>query len=289
MSVRKRPIVAMSRDNLAGIQYAGEPGSSKECRDAVIRLLQYGDQIRIATIITCQAVHCLLLEINDGDLVAVKSGFASGYRGEGPREFSYVLEVLHAHGVTLQERNITEDFLDRVNKSCLTKSDLTQLRSSRPVHGWSRYVDERHMEQADRGTLWTDFPAIIPWAIVDSRIIDLAKSFWENPDEKLLTAYRRLEDILRKRSGIDEHGARLISLAFLAKPTKLYWPNTDPGEQQARANLFLGAFGAFRNPRAHRESKDYADEQLSEFLVTNQLFRLEHRAKRRRISVRKQN
>jgi hypothetical protein len=77
-----------SIDDSAMIEYAGVPGASKECQDAVIRLIQFGDRITRARILTYEREHCLLLTVNVGDLVAVKSGFASGYGGEGPRSFS---------------------------------------------------------------------------------------------------------------------------------------------------------------------------------------------------------
>ncbi len=86
------------KDNqLAGIEYSGVPGASKECQDAVMRLLQYGDQITRVRILSCSKEHCLLLTVNVGDLIAIKSGFTSGYIGEGPTAFSCVLQLLDAH------------------------------------------------------------------------------------------------------------------------------------------------------------------------------------------------
>ena len=68
---------------LAGIEYSGLSGVSKECKDAVMRLLQYGDRISRARILSCSDNNCLLLTVNVGDVIAVKSGFGSGYRGVG--------------------------------------------------------------------------------------------------------------------------------------------------------------------------------------------------------------
>ena len=47
---------------------------------------------------------------------------------------------------------------------------------------------------------------VVPFAIVDGRLVDLALSFWEEPDHRLVTGYRRLEDIVRERTGLQEHG-----------------------------------------------------------------------------------
>ena len=70
----------------ACIEYHGGPGVTQPCLDAVIRLIQFGDQITKAQILSADGdpvtEHCFLLTVND-DLVAIKSGFASGYRGNG--------------------------------------------------------------------------------------------------------------------------------------------------------------------------------------------------------------
>jgi hypothetical protein len=49
----------------------------------------------------------------------------------------------------------------------------------------------------------------------------------------------------------------------------------DEGEQGGRVNLFTGTYLAYRNPRAHRELEEYANDQLNEFLLLNHLYLLE--------------
>ena len=268
-------------DRPGGIQYAGESGISADCKDAVVRLLQHGDRIAAARILTCATRHCLLLTISDGELVAVKSGFASGYGGEGPTAFSYVLQLLDAHGVDVDEFEVAEAVIERLDRSSLTESDLVELASAnrvRPSRWFQDYIEVQHRDSRAEGTLWQEFPLVIPFAIVDPRLVDLALSFWDAPDDKLMTAYRRLEDITRKRTGIDEHGSKLFSRAFMGPTAKLHWPEADDSEQAGRAQLFTASFGAFRNPRAHREKKDRREDLLAEFLLLNQLFRLEKEA-----------
>jgi len=85
-----------SVDSFAGIEYVGLPGIPKECQDAVLRLLRYGDRITHIKILSSSNDHCLLLTVNVGDAVAVKSGFASGYLGAGSHTFSFLLAVLEA-------------------------------------------------------------------------------------------------------------------------------------------------------------------------------------------------
>jgi uncharacterized protein (TIGR02391 family) len=223
----------------------------------------------------------LLLAIDDLDLVAVKSGFSSGYSGEGPRTLSYVLEVLRALQVEIDEYDVTEDVLHRIDASALTQEDLQWIKESQPVRPprWYSYVWDRHEDMHKAGQLWKEFPNTVPLSIIDTYIVDLAISFWSAPDERLLTGYRRLEDNVRERTGIPEHGAKLFSQAFLGPNAKLHWADASGAERDGRANLFAGAFMAFRNPRAHREREDDPADQLADFLLLNQLFRLEREAK----------
>jgi hypothetical protein len=264
----------------AGIEYSGIPGASRECQNAVMRLLQFGDEITRARILSNSNFHCLLLTVNAGDIVAVKSGFSSGYGGEGPRRFSYVIQLLDTYGADLEEYEVDRQFIERLDQSALTASDLAAVDASKPIRP-SRlyeYVQERQFEDAKDGKSLAEFPPIIPFAIVDHRIVDLAISFWKSPDDRLLQGYRRLEDIVRERASINEHGQKVFSQAFSIQTARLYWKNIDDGERQGRINLFTGAYMAHRNPRAHKELEVSPEQQLSEFLVLNHLYRLEREA-----------
>jgi len=266
-------------NDLVGIEYVGLSGISKECQDAVLRFVQYGNRITRAAVLSSSNNHCFLLTMDGGDMVAVKSGFASGYGGEGPRRFSYVLQVLDSHGTEIEEYNVAQELLDRLDNSALTKIDLEMLDSSRPCRPsrWHDYVFDRHFENAQKGTLWQEeFPQVVPFALIDSRIIDLALSFWDSPDNNLLLGYRRLEDIVRKKTGLDQHGTKLFSQAFNPSGGALTWDDIDDdGERAGRMQLFTGTYAAHRNRRAHIEMSGHAGELLSEFLLLNHLYRLE--------------
>ncbi len=261
----------------AGIEYVGQPGISKECKDAVLRLLQFGDRVTHVRILSSSNYHCLLLRLNVGYLVAVKSGFSSGYLGEGSRTFSYVLELLDAHGADIEEYIVPAEVIGRLDSSSLTAGDLNTLDAAKPVRPlrWPHYVFEDDEDQKDAGTLWQEFPPVIPFAVIDSRIVDLALSFWDEPDQKLLVGYRRLEEIVRKRTAIDGHGAKLFSRAFAPNDGRLAWKDINGGEHAGRMELFTSAYMAYRNRRAHRESSDSAETLLTEFLLLNHLYRLE--------------
>jgi len=274
------PTRAARPDNaneVAGIEYSGLAGITKACMDAVMRLLQYGDHVTHARVLSCEGTHCLLLSVNVGDLIAVKSGFGSGYLGEGSRGFSYVLQLLEAHGAEIEEYDVASDVIERLDNSALTEGDISQLDAARPVspRRWTDYMFEEDWHRDRDGTLWREFPSVVPFAIIDRRIADLALTFWNDPDASLVTGYRRLEDIVRERTGINEHSTQLFTRAFMGRGSKLGWGDLEESEQAGRASLFKDAFLAHRNPRAHRELKQYPEDQLAEFLVLNHLYRLE--------------
>lgn len=272
------------RSGLAGVQYAGLAGISRECKAAVIRLLQHADRITAARLLSHDSTHGLILTVNGGDLVAVKTGFASGYGGEGPSALSYVLQLLEAHGAAIEEYEVAPDVLERLDASALLSADLKKLEKQRPIRPtrWYSYIRERHRERCQEHTLWSEFPTVIPFAIIDPRIVDLALAFWNAPNDRIFEGYRRLEDIVRARTRFREKTGNLFSAAFQGENAVLRWRKCDAAEQAARGELFRAIFTAYRNPRAHGHVGGSADDKLSEFLLLNQLFRLERQATYRR-------
>jgi hypothetical protein len=227
----------MTPDELEGLEYHGVAGGSHDCQDAVMRLLQFGDRIVRVRILTHANHHGLLLTKEVGDRVAIPSGFASGYGGAGPHCFSVALQLLDTHGAEIDECELEEAQLERLNRSGLTMADVERIDAARPVRPsrWPAYVMERDLEAARKGTLWDEFPPVIPFAIIDSRLMDLARSFWDDPDDKLLNGYRRLEDIIRERTGLTEHGSRLLSRASVVDTARLKWTGmARSGEPEAR-------------------------------------------------------
>jgi hypothetical protein len=272
-------VVSRNKKNSpACIEYSGVPGASKECQDAVLRLLQYGDTITRVRILSHSNTHALLLTINVGDLVAVKSGFGSGYLGEGSRTFSYVLQLLDTHDVEIEEYEVSEDLIERLDDSSLTRLDINNLDNAHPIRPsrWRDYVFEDHWELQENGKIWREFRPVIPFAIIDDRIVDLALTFWEGPNDKLRTGYTRLEDIVRKRTGINEYGTKLFSQVFRGQ---LGWNDPEEAERTGKTQLFTSVYMAYRNPRAHRELKNNSEEELlAEFLLLNHLYLLEKKS-----------
>jgi hypothetical protein len=170
-----------------GIQYVGLAGSTRECEDAIVHLIQCGESVERTRILSNSNSHCLLLTVGGGDIIAVRSGFASGYGGTGPLAFSFVLQLLDLHGADIDEYEVSPAIIDRVDNARLSIGDIDKLDAMRPVRPsrWPDYVLQQHWQQAEDGTLWRNFPAIIPLAIIDSRLADLAKTFWDSADDRL--------------------------------------------------------------------------------------------------------
>ncbi|MFZ0321364.1 MAG: TIGR02391 family protein [Candidatus Sulfotelmatobacter sp.] len=243
--------------------------------------IQFGTRITHVRILSAGRDHCFLLTLEGGDPVAVKSGFASGYGGEGPSCFSYVLQILDSHGAEIIEHDVAHSLLDKIDYSALTKSDLERVENMSPVcpTRWHDYVFHDDFKRASEGTLWREqFPAVMPFALIDARIMNLALDFWNSPDNSLLVGYRRLEDIVRQRTTIKQHGTKLFSQAFSPGDGVLTWEQVDDGERVGRMQLFTGTYTAHRNRRAHRELQTHSKELLSEFLLLNHLYCLERDA-----------
>lgn len=278
-------------DELAAIEYHGVAGSTSDCLYAVERILHFGDWAKHALILTSEQPkireHALLLTNEIGDQIAVKSGFASGYGGEGPVGFSIALGLFEFHKCKLEEKLVERAFLERLDASALTRDDLERLENVgtvRPRRLYD-YIQDAHYPLKSKNNLWNDRRAFLPLAIIDPRLSDFALTFWDNPDIALMQGHRRLETIVKQRIELPEQeaarvfGAKLYSRAFAGDDSKLNWPNLSDGEKQGRVQLFVGTVQAHRNSRAHRERAECGHEQLSEFLLLNHLYRLEALAK----------
>lgn len=260
----------------------GLAGISQSCFDAVKRLIQYGDPIERTLILTAGDSHCLLLILPADQYIAVKSGFSSGYSGEGPRTFAEALALLRFHEVDIDECEVGQDLLDRLDASALSQRDLETIKSARLIRPMrlGDYIYP-YRESVDRaGRLWSMFPPVMPWAIIDPRIADLALLFFERPDDCILKGWRRLEQRVRDRIGPADQRDNVFATAFQGgDKARLTWEGLNVGEIVGRSQLFVSAYKAYRNPRAHRELDGQAmTAMLMEFLMLNQLYHLERSA-----------
>jgi hypothetical protein len=279
----------MDENDFAAIEYHGIAGATADCLKAVERLLHYGARIKQAMILAYgdenNRSHGLILTTETGDKIAIKAGFRSGYGGTSPKGFSSLLGLLHWHKIDIEEIEVDKTVLARLDQSALTVVDLDNIESSktiRPRRLWD-YIFEKDAPNIKAKNPWSSRRTVLPFSIIDPRIADLALQFWDDPDGVLLKIHRRLETIIRDRiSHLKDNeevtGSRLFSAAFNGDKPPLAWPNVGMSECKGRANLFIGISSAYRNPRAHREASGNSQDQLSEFLLVNHLYRLESEA-----------
>lgn len=268
-------------DDLAGIQYLGLDGITQSCLTALTSLFGREERLTAADLITCEQTHGLLIWTEFDEVIAIKPGFASGYGGEGPRGLAMALSLLQRHRVEIDEYVVDTLFMARLSASCLLLKDIDHLEQAEPLRPrrWYDYIYEyEHLVENGRDMLAPGYSISIPFGLVDHRIMDLAVEFRTNPDGSIISAFRRLEDVFRTRTGLAGEGTRLFGNAFAGDNPVLRWDVPDVGECRGRAQLFSAAFMAFRNARVHRELHLNMESALREFLLVNELFRLESEA-----------
>lgn len=260
------------------IEYVGNFGITQTCIDGLMRYLQFDAPIKEAKVITCGQQHGFIIFTEERlSTIVIRGGFSSGYPGEGSGGFAYALSILEDFNVDTDEFEVNGRFFTRLNRGQLTYKDLEALDAIRPVRP-TRIYDYIYAHSRDRSRVERHMPIPMPLRLIDTSIRDLAIDFWTDPGERILTAFRRLEDAIRKECHSEEHGAKLFTQAFLGNNSVLTWDGLTNSEQAARANLFKDVYGSFRNPRAHRVLDNNPEDLLSEFLTLNQLFRLESEA-----------
>lgn len=114
--------------DLAAIEYHGMSGISHRCLNAIRRVLQFGERPDLALLLTADQSHAFLLCSEPHGDIAVKSGFSSGYRGEGPTALANALCTLMAAGVEIEEIKVPAELLGRLDLSALTNADVDLIR-----------------------------------------------------------------------------------------------------------------------------------------------------------------
>ena len=268
------------------LEYVGIAGATKECQEAIERLLMSGADLRSALILTCQdganPDHAFFLTIGEHDELIVKSGFSSGYGGAGPVGLSAVLDLLHWHDVELDEAVVDVALMARLDASAPTLEDLKTIRTARrvrPTRFWDYIVLGREEHVRERNP-WKHRGLNVPMAIIDDRLAEMARDFWRDPDGMLFKGHRLLEETVRDKAGITVEEASkgpssIYAVAFNGEAPRLSWPGISRSEQAGRTNIFVGAVSAYRNVRAHRTDKGSNEDRICELLLLNQLFRLE--------------
>ena len=266
----------------AGIQYLGESGITQTCKEAVIQLIHGGEKIQDVKILTFEEIyskaHALLLTLRYDTQIIIKGGFASGYNGEAPKGYAYILNLLRQYTGNINEYIVSKSIFERISSSSLTVRDLEYINSIDRVSP-VRWCDSAYLYKEDGCDIFSEFPLAMSMALLDTRLIELALNFNENPDNAIMSAYRKIESIVRERTGLDhESSTKLFAKALQGDDSILYWENLDSGESKGRASLFTSIFMAYRNNRAHQEPRHNLRDDIREFMLINQLFVLESEA-----------
>ena len=266
----------------AGIQYLGDSGVTQICKEAVIQLIHAGEKIQEVKILTFEEAysktHALLLTLEYDIQIVIKVGFASGYNGEGPKGYAFVLNLLRNYTDNINEYIVPKSIFERISSSSLTVKDLEYINSIKSVRP-ARWYDSIYTYSGHELNIFSEFPLSIPMALLDARLIEIALEFEKNPDNAIMSGYRKIESIVRERTGLsNESSTKLFAKAFQGDDSVLCWKNLDSGEARGRASLFASVFMAYRNNRAHQEPLHNLSDDIREFMLINQLFFLEHKA-----------
>lgn len=279
----------MNIKELAEIRYLGVPGNINSCLHDLAIEIQLEHKLIEAKLLTVSSIsdvdrHAFLLTKPYEEDVAIRGGFTSGYKGSGPTCLATALQLLRDFRILIKEYEVNSKVLERLNNSCLLRRDLENLELQEDP---GRLYVNKYIPMEMRGKVGThylrhEFPINIPLGIVDERIFDLAIQFRGDPDSVLLSGYRRLEETVRSRTGLNhDYGERLFSKAFVREDSVLCWGDLHPSEAKGRATLFSGIYMGYRNRRAHKETEDDFEALVREFILLNELFRLESEASER--------
>jgi hypothetical protein len=269
----------------AQIEYRGVGEVTHWCLVSLCEVLQADEKLSKAIIVSLKdkngcGSHCIMLLKAGEPKYIIRNGFSSGYTGEGPSGLSKAIILMREFDLEVVEVEVSKSLFKKVSGSGLINNEVDQIMNMRfsRFFAVADYITDIH-DDLQETNIWKSIPIQMPFTIIDGRLLDIAKSFWNDPDAALTKAYRRLEDIVRDRAGVEGHGTKLFSQVFSGESPILSWKI---GKQESKGfvQLFIGAYMGFRNNRAHREEKDFNEQDLMiEFMVLNSLYNLESKAK----------
>lgn len=248
---------------MPNIQYHGDNSTTESCVDALVRILHFNDEIDLAVLITFQNYHAFLLTVNEYQKIVIKPGFVSGHSGEGAQGLAYVIQLLKFHQVELEEVVASKKLFSRIESSQLRDKDLQEIEELphvRPIRLWG-YV--YHIGELSNEKLQRLYPSVIPWATLDTRVLDLALMLDKGDSSAVLKAFNRLETLLKARAGTRKSGA------IRDAANELF------SKDSAEAKFLSSVFTKFRNPRAHEETCYSKKDDIRCFVLLNELFLME--------------
>ncbi|MEM9383424.1 MAG: TIGR02391 family protein [Pseudomonadota bacterium] len=261
------------------IEYRGRSGATQTCLTALAELLQRHWEISHTALVTCGQNHGFVVIVQESWPIVIRSGFSSGYNGEGPRGLATALSLLGERNTEVEEYCVPKSFMQRLNNAQLLAKDIERLIAQKPVRPTRIYDYIWSGTDGKRLGFYDAYPLTLPCAVLDPRLDKVLPQYLVDPDATLLKAYVQLESRIRERSQAGkEPGVRLMRKAFNPDNALLKWHGRDREEAQSLMHIFSGVYGAFRNRRAHEPVTSTPDLALRELLLLNELYRLESEA-----------
>lgn len=263
------------------IQYLGTP-YTQDCLEAICFILQTQTYIEKALLLSCDHKHAYLIKSHRNTYI-IRSGFTSGYQGEGPKGLASSLQLFLKHNIKVEEVYISKKIMKKVNQASLSDNQLEnilKIEYIRPLqiheYIYAIYNTLEYQVKNDRY-----YPTELPYHLIDSRILDLALKFNDDPNRSIFNAFIRLENIVQKRVNSDKHSSALFEYAFCTENPPLICKTGDKKASQATGRLFPNIYKAFRNEHAHNEVSKPLKTLIREFLLINELYLLESEAIKR--------
>lgn len=268
------------------IEYRGARGTTRACLESLASYLQESREKGVAILLSgpqdkykCRS-HAFLLVVDGSPQLLISDGFSSGYMGEGPHGLISAISILDTSGWDINEITLGEALFERLCAGLATWNDLGRIlkRRRKPVSHVFDYVPRESLDHDEMRRQWQLVAVNIPLPLIDPRLLDIVTRFWTDPDGLLGRAYRRLEDLVRKRcklNSANDRGAKLFSRAFGNDKSPLVW-RLNGEDSICYAPLFTATFSGFRNLRSHRDPGIESEHALArELLQLNQLYILE--------------
>lgn len=206
-------------ENYYHIDYLAQAGVTETCLYSLCNLIQTNVDFTDARLLTSDQFHAFIFKDQFDSYYIIRSGFSSGYAGEGPEGLAKALATLRRHQIDIEEVLIPSKLINKLNKSLLTDQDIDfifQQKIIRPIR-LHDYIHpfEGEVNQALKQKRY--YPLELPYSIIDDRIFDLALLFKQDPDSALSKAYKRLEDIIRERTNLNESSKNCLNKLFKVK------------------------------------------------------------------------
>lgn len=266
------------------IQYLGTP-YTQDCIEAIGFLLQTQKYFTKVLLLSYEAQYAYIIQTNSGTY-AIRSGFSTD-SGEACKGLASSLQLFLKHNIDLDEVNISKKIMKKLNQASLSNRDLVNILKAKYVRPIQRYEYIYSVYKTIDYQSYNDryYTNTLPFHLIDSRIFDLALKFNDDPNYSILTAYTRLEDIVKEK--INDRtlfSNNLLKTAFISDKQRLsiyFWDKNNEKVSNALGCLFTNVFTAYRNERAHSEVDKSYSQQLREFLLINELYLLESEAIKR--------